>query len=43
MEVFLLLWDELDDLVHACRHKLLGPDYPEDEAVEVAAAGPELG
>ena len=20
MEIFLLLWDELDDLTHACRH-----------------------
>jgi hypothetical protein len=42
MEIFLLLWDELDDLVAVCRHKLLGPAYVRDEVAEVAADGPTL-
>ena len=40
MEVFLHLWDELDDLAHACRHVAtsVASEFVEGAAPAVAAA-----
>ena len=44
MEFFLLLWDELDDLSHACRHLVTSAaDEVVSVAIPLAAAASALG